>query len=270
MSLSVAFAQTLTLTTGGPTITWSVQSGALPTGLSLNTATGAITGTPTVAGAYSVTIRASNGTAYDDQAFTGSVVERGVFNVVAGSGAQPVATRSVNLTPSSGDTVLFFVHTTNGPAPTATMAGAAMTQVGTTWNYGAVSSYQQSISVFKAENVAAGLKTFTATGGAFTAAVNVVAIAYSGGTVSGTVSTQSSTGTAISQTVTSSSGKRLVNFIASPNSYTMTSYSQTQRFYEAPHIRMLAGDAAGASSVAFTATQGSSGLWGSVVVELTP
>ena len=272
MSLSVAFSQVLTLTTGGPTITWSVQSGALPTGLSLNTSTGAITGTPTVAGAYSVTIRASNGTAYDDQAFTGSVIEARVFNVVAGSGATSVATRSVNLTPNAGDTVLLFVHTTNGTTPTATMAGTAMTQVGTTYNYGSIAGFggpfAQFISVFKAENVSAGLKTFTATGTAGTAAVNIVATAYSGGTVSSTVSTQSSTGTAISHTVTSSSGKRLVNFIASPNAYTIDSYSQTQQFYSAPHIRMLAGDAAGGSSVAFTATMGTSGLWGSVVVEI--
>ena len=39
---------------------YSVVSGALPTGLTLNTSTGAITGTPTTPGAYSFVIRASN------------------------------------------------------------------------------------------------------------------------------------------------------------------------------------------------------------------
>lgn len=274
MSLSVAFSQTLTLTTGGPTITWSVQSGSLPTGLSLNSSTGAITGTPTVAGAYSVTIRASNGTVNDDQAFTGSVVQPGIFNVVSASGATGVSTRSTTLTPTAGDTVLLFVHTTNGTTPTATMAGTVMTQVGTTYSYGSVSagfgSFAQYVSVFKADNVSAGSKTFTATGTAGTVAVNMVAMAYSAGVVNATVSRQSGTGTAISHTVTSSSGKRLVNFIASPNVYTITSYNQTQRSYSAPHIRMLAGDAAGDSSVQFTATQGASGLWASVVVEIGP
>lgn len=46
----------------GPTTAYSIASGALPTGLSLNTSTGAITGTPTTAGSYSFVVRATNGT----------------------------------------------------------------------------------------------------------------------------------------------------------------------------------------------------------------
>jgi len=46
----------------GPTVTYAVTAGALPTGLSLNSSTGAITGTPTVPGAYSFRITATNGT----------------------------------------------------------------------------------------------------------------------------------------------------------------------------------------------------------------
>ncbi len=41
------------------TTSYSVFSGALPTGLSLNTSTGAITGTPTAQGSYSFVIRAT-------------------------------------------------------------------------------------------------------------------------------------------------------------------------------------------------------------------
>ena len=48
--------------TAGPTTTYSVQSGSLPTGVTLNTSTGVISGTPTVAGTYSFVIRATNGT----------------------------------------------------------------------------------------------------------------------------------------------------------------------------------------------------------------
>jgi hypothetical protein len=43
----------------GP-ITWSIVSGSLPPGLTLNSSTGAITGTPTVAGTSTFTIRATN------------------------------------------------------------------------------------------------------------------------------------------------------------------------------------------------------------------
>lgn len=44
------YNQTLTNTGGKASFTWSINSGTLPTGLSLNTSTGAITGTPIAAG----------------------------------------------------------------------------------------------------------------------------------------------------------------------------------------------------------------------------
>ena len=47
-----AYSQTLTATGGGAPYAWSVSSGTLPSGLSLNTATGAISGTPTTSGIY--------------------------------------------------------------------------------------------------------------------------------------------------------------------------------------------------------------------------
>ncbi len=46
--VGAAFSTTLAATGGITPYTWSITSGALPTGLSLNAATGAITGTPTV------------------------------------------------------------------------------------------------------------------------------------------------------------------------------------------------------------------------------
>jgi len=44
---SVAYSETLTATGGDGSYTWSLTVGSLPTGLSLNTSTGDITGTPT-------------------------------------------------------------------------------------------------------------------------------------------------------------------------------------------------------------------------------
>lgn len=55
----VAYSQTL-IATGDTPITWSVTSGALPSGLSLNTTTGVISGTPSAAGAASFTVQAAN------------------------------------------------------------------------------------------------------------------------------------------------------------------------------------------------------------------
>ena len=50
---------------GNPTATYSVTAGVLPTGLSLNPTTGAITGTPTTPGTYTFTVTAGNGTPRD-------------------------------------------------------------------------------------------------------------------------------------------------------------------------------------------------------------
>jgi hypothetical protein len=46
--------------TGTTPITWSITNGTLPTGLSLNATTGAITGTATAAGTFNFTVRATN------------------------------------------------------------------------------------------------------------------------------------------------------------------------------------------------------------------
>lgn len=52
---------------GGASTTWSVESGSLPTGVSLNATTGELTGTPTnEAYAQSVVIRATNATGFDE------------------------------------------------------------------------------------------------------------------------------------------------------------------------------------------------------------
>ena len=46
--------------TGSTPITWSITNGSLPTGLSLNASTGAITGTPLATGTFTFTVVASN------------------------------------------------------------------------------------------------------------------------------------------------------------------------------------------------------------------
>jgi hypothetical protein len=53
---------------------YSVSSGSLPSGISLNTSSGAVTGTPTAAGqSYSFTVAASNSYGSVSQAFLGTV-----------------------------------------------------------------------------------------------------------------------------------------------------------------------------------------------------
>jgi hypothetical protein len=55
-----------TLSAEGTGITWSIESGSLPDGVTLNADTGAITGTPTEAGSFPLTIRATNAGGFDE------------------------------------------------------------------------------------------------------------------------------------------------------------------------------------------------------------
>lgn len=81
MVQGTAFSQTLSAT-GVPT-SWAVSAGALPAGLSLNTGTGVISGTPTAAGSYSVTIRATNAHGNGTRVFTGTVAASGTAPTIS-------------------------------------------------------------------------------------------------------------------------------------------------------------------------------------------
>src|SRR6185503_3118395 len=63
--VGVAYSSSLVATGGVAPYTYSILSGSLPTGLTLNSATGAITGTPTAAGSFPFTAKVvdSRGTA---------------------------------------------------------------------------------------------------------------------------------------------------------------------------------------------------------------
>jgi hypothetical protein len=68
-----ALANTATDTQAGAGFTWAATG--LPTGLSITPATGAITGTPTVAGTYTVNVTATDGSGYSGSAsFTWTIV----------------------------------------------------------------------------------------------------------------------------------------------------------------------------------------------------
>jgi hypothetical protein len=58
---------------GSTPVTWSVSSGALPPGMSLNATTGAYSGTPTATGNFTFTITATNSVGADSDPFTQSV-----------------------------------------------------------------------------------------------------------------------------------------------------------------------------------------------------
>lgn len=74
--VGVAYSQDLEATGGTAPYTFAVQSGSLPTGLSLAGATGVISGTPTAVGEFTFTIRATDdGAVTDDQEFTVEITQ---------------------------------------------------------------------------------------------------------------------------------------------------------------------------------------------------
>lgn len=130
------YSQTLLATGGNGTyLSWSVSSGSLPSGMSLDSSTGIISGTPTSAGLYSFTVTVtSNSVTSAAQAFSLTVAKKSVTvtasspTVIYGSAAPTVSPTysgfvgSDATTVSSGDNV----------APTCTSTYVVGQNAGTT------------------------------------------------------------------------------------------------------------------------------------------
>ena len=95
LTAGTPFSQTLTATGGLAPYTYTLQSGALPVGLSLNSG-GVLSGTPTQRGGYSFSVRATDSTTptaqFFDKGYTGSVqIPTLTLNTPAGTAIQGAA-----------------------------------------------------------------------------------------------------------------------------------------------------------------------------------
>jgi hypothetical protein len=77
----VAYSETITAQGGTSPYTFAVTSGALPTGTTLNTTSGVISGTPSATGTFSFTI-----TVTDSLTFSGSQAFQIIIAAAAGGG----------------------------------------------------------------------------------------------------------------------------------------------------------------------------------------
>ena len=112
--VGVAYSQTLT-TDGTKPITWQVTAGELPKGLSLNRATGEISGTPTAAGAATFTVMAANSLGSDTKVLTITIAKAQQYGKVSMDfyiyGETP---STPSLTDRTGDgSVTYYYNTTD-------------------------------------------------------------------------------------------------------------------------------------------------------------
>ena len=110
-----AYSQTLKATGGSGDYTWSKASGTLPTGLTLNSSTGKISGTPTSAGDYSFDIKVvdTDDTSLKETAsFTITIKSSGTSSAVSISGFNSSAT--ITLSSSGATQDIYQLTSTDG------------------------------------------------------------------------------------------------------------------------------------------------------------
>ncbi len=174
-TVAIAYSQTLSATPSA--VTWAVESGSLPNGLELSTA-GVISGTPTLAGSFKFTVRATstNGVNSVSKEFTLAISptptpvlpltiapETAMVNVTAGASADVSFTAANN----NGD-VTWEV----GPVPTGIMIEPSTTVAYAT-QYNTVMVYTVTAPIAVAGTYNVTVTAFDESGNSATATLNV-------------------------------------------------------------------------------------------------
>ncbi|HUA79618.1 MAG TPA: putative Ig domain-containing protein [Dyella sp.] len=139
-TVGVSYSAALGAASGGASpYVYSLNSGALPAGLSLNTATGAITGTPTAGGTFNPSFKVTdaNGVTQTSSALT-LTINAPTLIVTPAAGALPNATQNTAYTQTlstSGGTPSYTYQVTSGALPAGiTLSGNTLS--GTPTGYG--------------------------------------------------------------------------------------------------------------------------------------
>lgn len=126
-SVGTAYSQTVSGSGGTSPYTFTISSGALPTGLVLNGVTGAITGTPTTAGTFTFTITATDA--------TGCAGSRLYTVTIASAGCPAITLSPTTLPPARAQTLYSqSVTASGGTAPYAYTVSAGALPNGLTLN----------------------------------------------------------------------------------------------------------------------------------------
>ena len=98
---AVSVATGATDANSGDTLTYSASN--LPTGMSINSSTGAITGTPTAAGSYNTTVTVSDGTNTDSESFTWTITANNAPVLSSIGNQSGTIGTAVSITPMASD-----------------------------------------------------------------------------------------------------------------------------------------------------------------------
>ena len=187
-----AFSQTITASGGIAAYTYAVTSGSLPGGLSLNSSTGAITGTPNAPGSYSFTV-----TATDAHSQTGSQAYSGT-----------VATPTITVSPATLTSGTY--NTSYSQSVSASGGIAAYTYAVTTGSLPSGLSLNASTGAITGTPLTSGTFTFTITATdahSYTGSQSIsLTIAAPSIALSPTSLTNGTYNSAYSQTITASGG----------------------------------------------------------------
>ncbi|MFT7773179.1 MAG: putative Ig domain-containing protein [Roseateles sp.] len=247
-NVGVAYNQAVSASGGTAPYSFAVTAGALPAGLSLNGATGTITGTPTTANTYNFTVTATDSTTGTGAPFTVAKAYTMVIAVQA-----PVANASsastpynnpvqINLAPAiTGGTAVSIAVATPPSHGTATVAGLTVT-------YTPVAGYAGTDSF-----------TYTATNAGGTSAAAPVTVTVSAPDLTLLPSLPNlpngQVGVAFSQAISTSGG-------TAPYSYSVSTGSLPSGLSLDGSTGVIAGTptAAGAFSFTIRATDATSGM----------
>ncbi|WP_429931992.1 putative Ig domain-containing protein [Agrobacterium vitis] len=237
-TVGTAYSETITASGGTSPYTYAVTSGTLPAGLSLNTSTGEISGTPTTAGSASFTISATDANSATSSASYSLAVAAGL------PGAPTIGTATAG---NAQATVSFTAPASNG--------GAAITSYTVTASPGGATATGSAspITVTGLTNGTAYTFTVTATNSAgtgaasaATSAVTPTAPTFTFSPASGAL-TAATVGAAYSETVTASGG-------TSPYTYAVTSGTLPAGMSLNTSTGEISGTPTAAANTSFTIT----------------
>lgn len=157
----VGLAYNMQFTASATATAWSVSSGSLPAGLTLNTSSGLLSGTPTTAGDYNFQVSATDGTQSDTQTYAMSVVNPLKITPPAAPAAEVNRPFSLTLAATGGKQGYTWSVPSDSPLPagltldatkgtisgTPTTAGTSVSKVTVTDTLGLTSTIDLNIAV---------------------------------------------------------------------------------------------------------------------------